>query len=252
MSRRFQLAISHLLGSAALVGAFAAWLLLAWYPGPLARMEGLFAILFIVVVVDVCLGPLCTAIIASDHKTRRELMRDVSIIVAVQLSALGYGLYTTFVTRPAYVVFNADRFDIVAASEVVFKFNEHVAGGEFAQAPILGPKWVYAEPPASQQERLEIVFSALNGGPDQKNLAHLYRPWPHAPSAIRARVLPLERIVMTGDEQSTVIAAAARRARLAVEQLAYVPLVGHDATGIVLLRASDLAIVEALLLAPAP
>jgi len=54
----------------------------------------------------VCLGPLLTLAVFDPKK--KELKRDLSIILLIQLSALFYGIYTVSVARPAYIVFAVD------------------------------------------------------------------------------------------------------------------------------------------------
>jgi len=60
----------------------------------------------LVLIVDVCLGPLLTLAVFDPKK--KELKRDLSIILLIQLSALFYGIYTVSVARPAYIVFAVD------------------------------------------------------------------------------------------------------------------------------------------------
>ena len=111
-------AATHLIASALVVGIFLSIVATVWYPPPLLHLQGAVPILVTLAVVDVCLGPLITLIIAGPRKPRPELTRDLSIIVFVQLTALAYGAWTVYSGRPAFLVFNADRFDVVAATEI--------------------------------------------------------------------------------------------------------------------------------------
>jgi hypothetical protein len=72
----------------------------------------------IVVTVDVILGPLITLAVFNRAKPWTELRRDLVIVALIQLSALGYGLWTVFVARPVHLVFEYDRFRVVHAVEV--------------------------------------------------------------------------------------------------------------------------------------
>jgi hypothetical protein len=119
IDHRLRFALGHLALSAVVVSAFVSLVLLVWYPAPLGRLEGVFPVLMLLVAVDVCLGPLLTLIVASPTKPRRSLYRDLTIIGVAQFAALGYGAHSTFVARPAFIVYNADRFDIVMPSELV-------------------------------------------------------------------------------------------------------------------------------------
>lgn len=44
--------------------------------------------------------------------------RDLMVVALLQLSALGYGLWTVFVARPVHMVFEYDRFRVVHAIDV--------------------------------------------------------------------------------------------------------------------------------------
>ena len=88
---RLRFAVTHFLISAAVVGTFVAFVLFVLYPSPLSWLEGVTLVLLLVIAVDLCLGPLLTAIVSSPLKPRRELVRDLTAIGVVQLAALGYG-----------------------------------------------------------------------------------------------------------------------------------------------------------------
>ena len=139
---RLRWAAGHVAVSAAVVGTIVLATLFIWYPPPLAALQGLGVILLLLAVVDLSLGPLCTLLIASPKKTRAHIARDVAVIGLVQAVALGYGVYTVWVARPAYIVFNKDRFDVVGASELAHDYFGKRTHGEFASPPLGRAQWV--------------------------------------------------------------------------------------------------------------
>src|SRR4051812_8594224 len=92
------LLISILIGSAVLT-----LMLGLWYPEPLFQAMGGEGLLFILLGVDVALGPLVTLIVFKPAK--RGLKLDLALIGAVQLAALLYGAHIMFVARPAFIAF---------------------------------------------------------------------------------------------------------------------------------------------------
>ena len=110
--------LGHLALSAALVGCAAGLILVLWYPGVLSRIDGVLPIVGMLVLVDVCLGPLLTLVVASPKKPRRELWRDLAVIGAVQGAALVYGVHAAYVGRPVFVVFDVKQFETVSAKEL--------------------------------------------------------------------------------------------------------------------------------------
>ena len=89
-----------------------------WYPYPYREISGGRELFLIVVLVDIALGPLITFTIFNRSKPATELRRDLTIVVLLQISALGYGLWTVSVARPVHMVFEIDRFRVVHAIDV--------------------------------------------------------------------------------------------------------------------------------------
>ena len=48
---------------------------------------------------------------------KKSLKFDLSVIAAIQLSALIYGAYALYQVHPVYITFNVDRFTLVSARD---------------------------------------------------------------------------------------------------------------------------------------
>jgi hypothetical protein len=68
--------------------------------------------------VDVVTGPLVTFAIYSRTKPRQLLIMAFVLVGSIQLTALGYGLWTVFVARPVHVVFKYSRLSVVHAVDI--------------------------------------------------------------------------------------------------------------------------------------
>lgn len=68
--------------------------------------------------IDVVCGPLLTLAVFNPLKPRRELTSDLSVIVLLQVLALGYGLYTLSLARPIALVYEIDRFRVVSMADI--------------------------------------------------------------------------------------------------------------------------------------
>lgn len=90
-----------------------------WYPSPFDQVTGGRNLFLILIAVDVVCGPALTAVVFNLKKHRSELIRDLSFIAVLQLTALGYGLWSTYLARPVVVGFEGDRFRVVTAAELV-------------------------------------------------------------------------------------------------------------------------------------
>ena len=108
----------HLCASACVLTLILGGMYFGWYRWPGWYLSGVIHVVGIVVLVDVVIGPTLTLIIANPAKPRRELTRDLAIIVSVQLVALVYGAATLWEGRPLYYTFSADRLEFVQASDI--------------------------------------------------------------------------------------------------------------------------------------
>ena len=169
----------HLTGSAvaltAVLGAF--WL--GWYRWPGWYLASVLQVAGILVMVDLVLGPTLTLIVAGPAKPRRELARDIGIIVTVQLAALIYGATTLWLGRPLYYTFSVDRLEIVQASDLKADEIARARRENPALAPFWysRPRWIWAPLPANSEEAQKIVGGALLGGADIIQMPRYFRPW---------------------------------------------------------------------------
>jgi hypothetical protein len=243
-ARRFRLFASHLLISAAAVGGVVAIVLFVWYPRPLFSLQGAPIILTLVAFVDIVVGPLLTLIVGSPKKSRRSLVRDLAIIGTVQFAALIYGAHSLFIARPAFIVFNTDRFDVVVANELARNESLTYRDARFASAPMLGPVWAIARPADSLDERNRMLFStAVEGGPDIKDFPALYEAWPPERRIDEARLKPVDELMVASSDGNQAVVHAMRRSGLQQSELGYVPLVGREKIGVVILDRNTLKVV---------
>ena len=133
MSMRIKAFLIHGLVSISVALLVIGLVFFIWYPSPLAKAVGVTHIFLMMLVIDVILGPLLTLLVYKQGK--KTLLFDLTVIVLLQISALGYGLWTISQGRPAWLVFNVDRFDNVRVNEID---NRNIAK---AQQQYQNPSW---------------------------------------------------------------------------------------------------------------
>lgn len=242
MRHRLRFFFSHLAISALAVGSAAALVVFVWYPPPFAQLENIYSILLVMAGVDVGAGPLCTLVAASPTKPRAHLARDLAIIGCVQLAALGYGLHTAFTARPVYAVYSAGQFEIERANELSATALSKATGTPFASLPLFGPAFVEARFPADKAEVARIVLSAVQGGPDIKDMPRYYLPWPAPGTDAAKHALAVSRIPRAGPLH-TAIARILREKHVPANEAITLPINGKIDRGTVILRRSDLTVI---------
>lgn len=161
---------------------------LVWYPAPLATALDVAPIFLMMLGIDVTIGPLLTLVVFKLGK--KALRMDMAIIIVLQLAALTYGLWAVAQARPAWMVFNKDRFDLVQSLEIDPHYARK-APSEFQHASWTGPRWSAAAAPQDDEKSQDLMFESLQGGPDLPQRIDLYFPITQAADAIRAKALPL-------------------------------------------------------------
>lgn len=156
-----------------------------WYPAPLHTAVGVTHIFLLLLLVDVILGPLLTLLVYKDGK--KTLAFDLAVIALLQLSALGYGLWTVAEGRPAWLVFNTDRFDLVRVLDIDSRKLDQ-ALPEYRHPSWFGPRWVAAVPPRDSDEHSDLLFESVQGGSDLPQRPNFYRPLADNREAIQARL----------------------------------------------------------------
>ena len=191
MKFRLKLSMLHLLGSALVLACVLGVLYLGWYRWPGWYLTSAKRVVSILVVVDAALGAFLTLLIANPAKPRRELVRDIGMIVAVQLLALAYGTATLWHGRPLYYTFSEDRLQLVQASDLSAPEIERarVENPAFAPYWYSRPRWVWAPLPDDPAARRQIVQSALHAGDDVIQMPRYFRSWEAGLPSLRSKLL---------------------------------------------------------------
>lgn len=222
-------ALIHLSISVLLAGLSALLVFGLWYPYPYSELSGGKALLIILLSVDVTCGPLLTLIVFDPKKSKAHLWRDLSVIAAVQLSALCYGLYSLAQARPLFMAFEGDRFRVVTAIDVNPKdWADAPAGFEgpgWGRPRLIGAK--LAQP--TDRDFVKSVTQSLQGTPPA------YRParWTSFEvqrQRVVQRALAIRILKQKNPKDIGRIDDAVRETGLSETQLGYIPLVSDRKT----------------------
>ncbi len=169
--------ILHFAISLAVFCVLVAVMVMFWFPGNLFFMEGGWEGLKIIAPIDLVLGPALTLVFYRPWK--KNVKFDMSVIVALQVAALGYGVFTALNQRTAAIVFAEHRFETLSYNEFKAAQKETEAKGLPTKSiEELGGKMpilVYAEPfeGAAYKEYLEGILN--DGDPELRERSDRYR-----------------------------------------------------------------------------
>ena len=180
----------HLLISIAVATAVLTLMLSLWFPGPLFQAAGGNNLLFILVGVDVVVGPLITLVIFRSGK--RGLKFDLAIIAALQVGALVYGMYAVYLARPAFIVFVADQFQIASAAQLDPEELAKAKYPEFRQPPLGGPMLAFAVLPTDPAELRRFALVGL-AGHDLQEFPRFFVPYADRTAEVLAKSWTMAR-----------------------------------------------------------
>lgn len=241
--------LTHLAISA-VVAALAVYVVFfIWYPAPLHTAVGVTHIFLTLLAVDITIGPLITFIVYK--KDKKSLKFDLAVVALLQLSALCYGMNTVFVGRPAFVVFNVDRFTVSRAHDLdaVSVEKAEKSGNQLAKVSWLAPKWVGAVSSKDNKRRNEITLSSAMGGADWPELPELFVPLAEVKKQIHDRAKPLVELRKLHEKNAESLEG------LAVwkdNEVKWFPLSSNTKDMVVLVDTSSDAVIEVLDIKPWP
>lgn len=219
----------HFLISCFFASCAAIIVLVVWYPAPYDLLSGGRDIFILMLLVDVVCGPFLTLLLANPNKTRIAMCVDMGLIAVIQLSALFFGIWTSYQARPLFLVHEIDRFRVITFSEIYFSEGER----NFRRLPSSirpvfwrGPAVVGIRAPLNPEEREKVLFESLMGRADYVQRIEFYIPYD---DAYRKKVLERTRSVTTllaaYSHLESDIKNMARQSNLAVDELVFLPVI---------------------------
>jgi hypothetical protein len=151
-------------------------------------------------------------------------VRDLAVIVVLQLAALAYGLHTVAQARPAVVALEGDRLRVVRAIDL--------EGADFSKAPPelralswTGPMLVAARPP-SAEEKFEAIQRGL-AGEDIGMRPGFWRPTGDTAAAFAQAAKPLGPLAARRPQHTVELERAVAASGRPAERLGYLPILAR-------------------------
>ena len=188
MSKRLKFFFSHLSISFLIALLVIGLVFFVWYPAPLAKAVGVTNIFLMMLAIDVIVGPILGWLVYQEGK--KTLKFDLSVIILIQIAALCYGVFSIEQGRPAWLVYNVDRFELVRKNELV-DTNIQQARPQFQKPSWFKPQYVATEFAKDIQQRNDEMFAEVLGGISIAQRPERYVELTQAKTQIKQRALPL-------------------------------------------------------------
>jgi hypothetical protein len=190
-ARRIRITITHLILSLVVNSVLAAFVVIFWYPPPFLSSSGGLELLIQVFSIDMVLGSFLVCLVSNGKKKKSELIRDLMVIISLQIAALLYGAYVVLLARPVFLVFEYDRFRVVHMVDITESL--WAKSDEEKKHSLWSPMEIRAlREFKSDSERSDATIMAINGyplafqtqlwskyGPEVKGLNKTVRPAEH-------------------------------------------------------------------------
>ena len=219
--------VKHLLLSLLVAALVAILVFGVWYPSPFGELAGGQGLFLLIMAVDVVSGPLLTLVIYNPEKRRVDLVRDIGLVVLIQLAALGYGLNSLAQARPVWLAFEKDLFRVVSLPDITPGTLE-LAPELLRSLSLTGPKPLGVRiAQGTDPDFLRSVQQSMAG-----NHA-AFRPdrWvaysDQATEVVRV-AKPLAALQAYYVDQAALIESAVRRSGRPADALGYLPLMSEN------------------------
>lgn len=198
MSKRLKFFLSHLSLSFLIALLVVGLIFFIWYPFPLAKAVGVTYIFLMMLSIDVIVGPMLGLLVYKEGK--KTLTFDLSIIIAIQISALCYGIYSIEQGRPAWLVFHADRFELIRKNDLLLE-NIDQAQSLFQQVSWGKPQFAAVKSAINAQQRQKDMFTEVLGGVSLAQQPERYVELTQVKNQIQQRAKNLAELKQYNDAQ---------------------------------------------------
>lgn len=231
----------HFAISAVIATVVSALMMMYWYPGPIFRATGGNELFFLVVGVDVVIGPLITLIIY--NRKKKELKFDLAVVAALQIGALAYGLWVVAQARPVFMAHNNDRFELIAAN-ALDEERLTKAPPNYQRLSIAGPVTVGTKLPANPDEQYKIMTRAIGGGDDIQYFPQYYVPLEESKDALRKYGKQLNELGQLNSSNKDAVDTLVSKYSKIAPNVRYFPLVAKREHMAVVVDVSSVKVLE--------
>lgn len=220
----------HLIISIIIVSLIIISIIYFWYPLDYLGITSFKEIALLIISIDLIMGPVLTFVVFNPHK--KSLKFDLTVIVALQVSALAYGSYFLYQGHPVFVTYAAGSFTLVNAQLAKPEkalYSEYKSINKLSSANL-----AYAQMPKDKKVYDQLLDESMSGGADLEERTDLYKPYKQHITDIVAN--SLDTVKLFSDQQSNnEISLFKKDYGDSINKFAFLPLEGSTNDAIIVL-----------------
>jgi hypothetical protein len=132
-----------------------------------------------------------------------------------------YGVYIVAGTRPVYVAFSKDRFEIVVARDITDQELAAARDPQYAKLPLDGPHMVAIRVPAADQQ--DALFQSVAGNEEHAR-PKFYAPYESALPDVRKRARTVEWLTRKFPQSKPLFDEAMKKVEIPPERVRWLPV----------------------------
>lgn len=245
---RFHAAGIHLIISGVIVLTLLALMFGVWYPNNYFTLMGGSGLIYLIVSIDLCLGPLLTLVVFKSGK--KSLKFDLAVIGLMQLAALAYGSYTMLDARPIFTAYSDGEFSVATASEVVDSELKLATKPEWSTRPVTGPVLVGIVKPTDKKALDDLEF--LSFGMGYARYPKVFVPYETQKNVVLTAAKPLSTLRTFDKKNNAAIDNLLKSKNRPEKDFVFVPISSFFETMSVILDAHTAAFITIIEAKPTP
>lgn len=226
----------HLLISAIIATIVTGTILFLWYPGQYADICRGIQLIWLVISVDIVLGPLLTFVAFDKKKKKAELLRDIVVVSILQVSGLIYGAHIVYVARPVAMVFEGSQFRMVTANDVDVS-ELPLAREDMRNLSLTGPVLLSVRDYKDAVEKSDAAIRGFSGY-DIGARPSFWQPYADSQAKVLKVARPLDAVIKKYPESKVEIEGKLNNAGYTIDKVKFLPVLNRSSDWIVVIDAT--------------
>ncbi len=220
---KIKIALRNLYISQAVILIFLVLAYFVWFPHSFTELGGFYDTAWMLIFVDLVLGPLLVFLVYKENK--KHLKFDINVLLGIQLIAFVFGAYSLFLKHPAYAVFSIDRFTLTNVSNI---YPQPSWSNLLKQHFFSSPEFVVANLPINSQEQKLLTFDVvINGLPDIDSRPQYFTQFDQHIDSIMNKSIQIEQLTLDVKAEEK-LEIFAKKYKDKYSDLAFFPLRGNN------------------------